>query len=162
MTKSISDGSDMGLPETRVTKRLMALKNMSMDQLREEWRRLFETEAPGFNRKSLEAKLAYRIQELSLGGLKPATREYLEAIGNELDGGSSTVRKRKQPFDLVVGTRLVREWQGEEFFVTVTHDGFELRGKPFRSLSAVARSITGTRWNGWVFFGLKRQGATHV
>ena len=53
------------------------------------------------------------------------------------------------------GTRLIREWQGVEHVVTVTADGFEWKGRPYKSLSAIARAITGTRWNGWVFFGLK-------
>lgn len=50
---------------------------------------------------------------------------------------------------------LLREWQGVEQIVTVTADGFEWQGRPYKSLSAIARAITGTRWNGWVFFGLK-------
>jgi len=55
----------------------------------------------------------------------------------------------------IVGTRLIREWQGVEHVVTVTADGFDWQGRPYKSLSAIARAITGTRWNGWVFFGLK-------
>jgi len=58
------------------------------------------------------------------------------------------------------GTKLIREWQGVEHTVTVLADGYEWQGRPYRSLSAVARAITGTRWNGWIFFGLKsRRGA---
>jgi len=60
----------------------------------------------------------------------------------------------------LAGTRLIREWQGVEHCVTVRDDGYEYQGRPYKSLSAVARAITGTRWNGWLFFGLKnRQGA---
>ena len=55
----------------------------------------------------------------------------------------------------IVGTRLIREWQGVEHTVTVTQDGFEWQGRPYQSLSAIARAITGSRWNGWIFFGLK-------
>jgi hypothetical protein len=55
----------------------------------------------------------------------------------------------------IAGTRLIREWQGVEHVVTVTADGFDWQGRPYKSLSAIARAITGTRWNGWVFFGLK-------
>ena len=57
----------------------------------------------------------------------------------------------------IAGTRLVREWQGMVQTVTVTADGYEWQGRPYQSLSAVARAITGTRWNGWTFFGLKNQ-----
>ncbi|SHJ18751.1 DUF2924 domain-containing protein, partial [Wenxinia saemankumensis] len=57
----------------------------------------------------------------------------------------------------IAGTRLIREWQGVEHVVTVTADGFEWQGRPYKSLSAIARAITGTRWNGLVFFGLKNR-----
>ncbi len=57
----------------------------------------------------------------------------------------------------IAGTRLIREWQGVEHTVTVTQDGYDWQGRPYKSLSAVARAITGTRWNGWTFFGLKSQ-----
>ena len=57
----------------------------------------------------------------------------------------------------IAGTRLIREWQGVEHCVTVRDEGYEFEGRPYKSLSAVARAITGTRWNGWVFFGLKSQ-----
>lgn len=56
------------------------------------------------------------------------------------------------------GTRLIREYKGIEYCVDVTQDGFEYDGRPFKSLSSVARAITGTRWNGWVFFGLRKAG----
>ena len=55
----------------------------------------------------------------------------------------------------IAGTRLIREWHGVEHCVTVLQDGYEYAGRPYKSLSAVARAIAGTRWNGWVFFGLK-------
>jgi hypothetical protein len=57
----------------------------------------------------------------------------------------------------IAGTRLIREWQGVEHTVTVLNDGYEWQGRPYRSLSAIARAITGTRWNGWIFFGLKNR-----
>ena len=57
----------------------------------------------------------------------------------------------------IAGTRLIREWKGVEHCVTVLDDGYEYQGRPFKSLSAVARTITGTRWNGLLFFGLKNQ-----
>jgi hypothetical protein len=59
----------------------------------------------------------------------------------------------------VAGTRLIREYQGVEHCATVLADGFEYQGRPYKSLSAIARAITGTRWNGWVFFGIRRSGA---
>lgn len=136
--------------------RLVALKTLPMVELKAQWRDLFETEPPPFNRRYLESRIAYRIQELAYGGLKPETIRRLERLGEELDGGDK--RKRAIGADRdhpITGTRLLREWQGVEQIVTVTADGFEWQGRPYKSLSAIARAITGTRWNGWVFFGLK-------
>jgi len=99
--------------------------------------------------------LAYRIQELTYGGLKPETVKRLEALGEQLDGGDRKKSRIRANLTPIVGTRLIREWQGVEQVVTVTTVGFEWQGRPYKSLSAIARAITGTRWNGWVFFGLK-------
>ena len=140
--------------------RLAALKTATTPDLKAQWRDLFDNEPPPFNRRYLESRLAYRIQELSLGGLKPETIRRLERLGEELDGGDrkkSRVRADAMP---IVGTRLIREWLGVEHVVTVTADGFEWQGRPYKSLSAIARAITGTRWNGWVFFGLKSRRRT--
>lgn len=104
----------------------------------------------------LESRIAYRIQELAYGGLKPETIRRLERLGEELDGGDRAKRSIRADRDRpITGTRLLREWQGVEQIVTVTADGFEWQGRPYKSLSAIARAITGTRWNGWTFFGLK-------
>jgi hypothetical protein len=136
--------------------RLAALKTMPTPDLKKQWRDLFDCEPPPFNRRYLESRLAYRIQELSLGGLKPETVRRLERLGEELDGGDKKKRGLRTDRDRpITGTRLLREWQGVEQIVTVTADGFEWQGRPYKSLSAIARAITGTRWNGWVFFGLK-------
>ena len=136
--------------------RLAALKTTPTPELKQQWRDLFDSEPPPFNRRYLESRIAYRIQELAYGGLKPETIRRLERLGEELDGGDRKKRSiradRGRP---ITGTRLLREWQGVEQIVTVTADGFEWQGRPYKSLSAIARAITGTRWNGWVFFGLK-------
>ena len=135
--------------------RLAALKTMPAKMLKDEWRELFGTEPPPYNQPFLESRLAYRIQELAYGGLKPETVRRLEQMGEELDGGKVEVRRARHDHKPIVGTRLVREWRGTEHIVTVLADGFEWQGRPYRSLSAIARAITGTRWNGWTFFGLK-------
>jgi len=141
--------------------RLAALKTAPTPELKSQWRELFDSEPPAFNRRYLESRLAYRIQELAYGGLKPGTVKRLEALGEQLDGGNITLRRIRADLKPIAGTRLVREWHGIEQTVTVRADGYEWQGRPYRSLSAVARAITGTRWNGWVFFGLKSQrGAT--
>jgi hypothetical protein len=135
--------------------RLAALKTTTTPDLKKQWRELFDSEPPPFNRRYLESRLAYRIQELAYGGLKPETVKRLEALGEQLDGGDRKKSRVRADMMPVVGTRLIREWQGVEHVVTVTTDGFEWQGRPYKSLSAIARAITGTRWNGWVFFGLK-------
>ena len=138
-----------------VLARLAALKTTPTPELKKQWRDLFETEPPPYNRRFLESRLAYRIQELAYGGLKPETIERLEALGEQLDGGNVVLRRIRADAKPISGTRLIREWQGVEHCVTVRDHDFEYQGRPYRSLSAVARAITGTRWNGWTFFGLK-------
>ncbi|MBL6459046.1 DUF2924 domain-containing protein [Belnapia sp. T6] len=128
-------------------------------ELKQQWRELCGTEPPPYNRKFLESRLAYRIQELAYGGLKPETVARLEALGDQLDGGNVVLRRIRAGEDRpIAGTRLVREYQGIQHTVTVLTDGFEYEGRPYRSLSAIARHITGTRWNGWSFFGLRSRG----
>lgn len=138
-----------------VLARLAALKTTPTLDLKRQWRDLFETEPPPYNRRFLESRLAYRIQELAYGGLKPETIERLEALGEQLDGGNVVLRRIRADAKPISGTRLIREWQGIEHCVTVRDHDYEYQGRPYKSLSAVARAITGTRWNGWVFFGLK-------
>lgn len=91
----------------------------------------------------------------TLGGLSRETRRTLDLLADEIAGrvGSKTIiADSRNP---VVGTRLVREWDGVEHTVTVINDGFDWQGRKFKSLSAVARAITGTQWNGYRFFGLR-------
>ena len=140
-----------------VVARVAALKTATTPNLKAMWRQLFETEPPPYNRRFLESRLAYRIQELAYGGLKPETIERLEALAEDLDGGDPAKRRRQAKDRPIAGTRLIREWQGVEHCVTVRDEGYEYQGRPYQSLSAIARAITGTRWNGWVFFGLKNQ-----
>ena len=141
-----------------VLARLVALKTTPTPQLKEQWRQLFEGEPPAFNRRYLESRLAYRIQELAYGGLKPETVRRLEKMGEELDGGRVDVRKRPANDRPISGTRLIRDYQGVEHCVTVRDNDFEYQGRPYKSLSAIARAITGTQWNGVVFFGLRSSG----
>lgn len=140
-----------------VLARLAALKTTTTPDLKRQWRELFDTEPPLYNRRFLESRLAYRIQELAYGGLKPETIERLEALGEQLDGGNIVLRRTRAEEKPISGTRFIREWQGVEHCVTVRDHDYEYQGRPYKSLSAAARAITGTRWNGWVFFGLKNQ-----
>jgi hypothetical protein len=143
-----------------VLAQVAALAAMSAPELRKQWQRLFDTPPPRYNRRFLESRLAYRIQELAYGGLRATTVARLEALGEQLDGGNKTVRSQRADDRPIAGTRLIREYQGVEHTVTVLKDGYEWQGRPYRSLSAIARAITGTRWNGLVFFGLKSRRTT--
>jgi hypothetical protein len=133
----------------------LLLPDRSTLELKQMWRDLCDKELPGFSRNYLISRLAYRIQELAYGGLKPATRARLDALADALDPKPARKRLANGP---VVGTQLIREWRGVEQKVTVLADGFEWEGRRYKSLSAAARAITGTRWNGLTFFGVKRHG----
>ncbi len=140
-----------------VLARLAKLKTTPTAELRKQWRELFDTEPPRFNRRYLESRLAYRIQELEYGGLRKETIERLQALGERLDGGNAVTRRIRVDDRPITGTKLIREWQGVEHCVTVLDDGYEYQGQPYKSLSSIARAITGTRWNGWTFFGLRNR-----
>ena len=147
------------IPKHDVPARLAALPSADIRDLKEQWRSLFGSEPPPYNRRFLERRLGYRIQELAYGGLKPELIARLEALGEQIDGGNITLRRIRQDQRPIAGTRLLREYQGVEHVVTVTREGYEYQGRPYQSLSAIARAITGTRWNGWLFFGLRKAGA---
>jgi hypothetical protein len=143
-----------------VLAQLAALKGAPASALKIKWRALFDTEPPPYNRRFLESRLAYRIQELAYGGLKKETVERLRVLAKHYDGKPSSRSKIRPDRLPIAGTRLIREWQGIQHCVTVRGDDFEYQGRPYKSLSAIAREITKVRWNGWVFFGLARRNGT--
>src|SRR5882757_11004710 len=102
-----------------VLAQLAALKNAPAPKLKEKWRALFDTEPPPYNRRFLESRLAYRIQELAYGGLKKETIERLRTLGKQYDGKSGARPKGRTERVPIAGTRLIREWQGIEHCVTV-------------------------------------------
>ncbi|WP_160119840.1 DUF2924 domain-containing protein [Rhodovarius lipocyclicus] len=146
------------VPKEQVLGRLAWIKTAPIAELKAEWRRLYGKEPPPFSRSYITSRLAYRIQELAFGGLRPETRARLEALGEQLDGGNIVLRRIRADSRPLPGTRLIREHDGVQHVVTVRADDFEYEGRPYRSLSAIARHITGTRWNGWAFFGLRQPG----
>lgn len=118
-------------------------------------RDLYDREPPPYNKPFLIKRLAYRIQELAYGGLSARAEAKLRELIEEEDRrvkGKLPVRKGDRP---IAGTRLIREWQGVEHCATVLKDGFEYQGQKYKSLSAIARAVTGTRWNGPLWFGLR-------
>ena len=137
--------------------RLAALKLMSVNDLKAEWQALFNAPAPNNSRTFLESRLAYRIQELTYGGPDKQTRRLLDLLADEVEGHARRKHQIADPRNPVAGTKLMREWDGIEHTVTVLKDGFDWGGQRYKSLSAVARAITGTRWNGYRFFGLRER-----
>ena len=137
--------------------RLAALKAMSVNELKTEWQGLFDAPAPNNSRTFLESRLAYRIQELTYGGPDKQTRRLLDLLADEVEGTLTRKAQIADPRNPVVGTKLIREWDGVAHTVTVLREGFEWDGRRYKSLSAVARAITGTRWNGYRFFGLRER-----
>jgi hypothetical protein len=138
-----------------IAAKVAALPKTPTPELKQMWRELYDGEPPGFSRSYLISRLGYRLQELHFGGLRPATRAKLDALADSLDPKAARQQVVDRP---VVGTQLIREWRGVEQKVTVLAEGFEWEGRRYKSLSAVGRAITGTQWNGWAFFGLKRHG----
>jgi hypothetical protein len=140
-----------------LTSRLKTLPNLSKAELRSQWQQLFGRRAPEILRKDLMVQvLAYRIQELTFGGMKPAIRKRLEQIAKTL--AMNPGAKVSESPAIKPGTRLIREWRGKAHVVTVVDNGLEYGGTLYASLSEIARVITGTRWSGPLFFGLKAKG----
>jgi hypothetical protein len=140
-----------------IASRISALSRMPIAELWTIWDRYFKSRPINPNRVFLESRVAYKLQEEALGGLSSTTRQRLEAIGAK----HSKIKLRASPRELnfAPGTLLLREWGEREHKVLVTAEGlFEYEGKPFKSLTAVARQITGTHWSGPLFFGLSDRG----
>ena len=133
---------------------LSRLPTLEIGELRQQWRALYKAEAsPHLSRELLVRAVAYRMQEVALRGLRPVRQRQLRQIAQQLkETGAANTPLRP---DLKPGTRLVREWQGRTYEVLVLDDGFFWQGTHHRSLSALARKITGTAWSGPLFFGLK-------
>ena len=133
---------------------LSRLTELNLGELRQQWRALYKADAsPHLSRELLVRAVAYRMQEAALGGLRPQRQRQLRQFAQQLDQ-TAEIRRRAR-LELKSGTRLVREWRGRTYEVLVLDDGFSWQGTSYRSLSALARRITGTAWSGPLFFGLK-------
>lgn len=133
---------------------IAALGQGTPANLRERWRVLYRTEPPPrISRDLLIRALAYRIQERALGGLRPSTRRLLAKVADDASA-RRPIELAPQPM-LKPGTVLLREWHGSQHQVIVCEDGVVFQGKPYKSLSEIAYRITGTKWSGPRFFGLK-------
>jgi hypothetical protein len=152
---------------------LRALDKMTVGELAEKYRQVFGEPTRTRNKEYLKKRIAWRIQELAGGGLTPRALELIERLAPEAParwrrpvarnraGAAPVVVATKAPRDPRLppaGTVLMREHGGKQHRVTVFDDGFEYQGDRYRSLSAVARRITGTPWNGFLFFFGRRNG----
>jgi hypothetical protein len=133
---------------------LAGLPALDRRALLEKWRTLYGTDPPiGVRNNFLMHAIAHRMQEQALGGLKPVTRHFLEKAAED-----NASRRQTLPVSSIKpGTRLLREWHGLTYEVIIMKDGMQCNGKHYRSLSEIARAITGTRWSGPQFFGLKKK-----
>ncbi|MHB9038944.1 MAG: DUF2924 domain-containing protein [Armatimonadota bacterium] len=144
-----------------ITRQIADLHNISHPELQSLWTTLYGTNPPAYNRKHLIKRLAYRLQELTYGGLSERAKARMQAIledsGLDENAGEPKKRRRRTPSkDMpVAGTRLVREWNGRDYEVICVHGGFEYDGRLYRSLTAIAKAITGTHWSGRAFFGFR-------
>jgi len=133
---------------------IAGLSKAGIANLRERSKTLYGKQPPeGLGRSFLTRAIIYRLQEQAFGGLKPSTRRLFARVAREAAAGSSPKRPPVRKAEM--GTILVREWQGNAHRVTVLGDGVSFNGKRYRSLSEVAREITGSRWSGPRFFGLR-------
>ncbi len=148
--------SSLTTKAARLEVKLAALADMSATDLRQEWRRLYRSVPPQrIRRDLLVLAIGWKLQENIHGGLTAAQTRKLANLGRVLReegdlAGSAAIRVKP-------GVRLMREWRGETHQVLVLEDGFEWNGRRWRSLSAIAREITGTHWSGPRFFGLERR-----
>ncbi len=151
---SLNGGGRAHPASAGLTRKLAALGDLDTVGLKAEWRRLYRSHPPlHIRRDLLVLAIAWKLQEKVHGGLTAAQKRRLAGIAEELrkngDLSAGPVIRLKP------GLRLVREWRGKTHNVLVLEDGFEWNGERRRSLSAIAREITGTRWSGPLFFGLK-------
>ncbi|MCC2653980.1 MAG: hypothetical protein K0Q60_4146 [Microvirga sp.] len=142
--------------QEQVEAEIALLGGLSLEALRERWHALYGNPAPrSLRRDFLIRAVAYQLQVKAFGRLSTATKRKLREIAIAAREGrfdAGLIAPRVKP-----GTRLIRVWKGETHHVHVLEDGFEWNGSRYGSLSVIAKAITGTNWNGWVFFGVKRR-----
>ncbi len=147
--------SRMNDQSVQIAEQLEILQSMDLIALRDEWRKLKGSEPPRLSRDLMLRAVAYALQMQAFGELPPSTIKKLEASIGEV---GEVIPPAEQPRrDLSAGARLVREWHGRTHSVEVLRQGFLFEGKVYRSLSEIARYITGSHWSGPRFFGLTKK-----
>ncbi len=149
-----------GIDQGALASDLAGLPGLTTKELLTRWKALYRNTPPArISRQLLLRAIAHRMQEIALGGVKPAVRRILAKAAVEAAAGREIA---VPPPTFKAGTRLLREWRGNTHEVILLEDGVLYDGSRFRSLSEVARTITGARWSGPRFFGLKGQEASHA
>jgi hypothetical protein len=156
-----------------VQREIEALRKQKTKALKSRYRELFGEESRSSNQAHLFRRIAWRLQALREGDLSPRARERATELAADVDlrlraprkfwrdleqssADQKSRRPGRDPRVPEVGTMLERHYQGKIFSVRVLEDGFEYDGKRYESLSSIASSVTGTRWNGFSFFGLNK------
>jgi hypothetical protein len=142
------------MPNMPITDQLSSLRSLQKEALAGFWRQLFETDPPARMRKELMLQfMAYRMQEQEFGSLSERSRRRLCQLAGSIESSSNTSISQK--LAIKPGTRLIRQWKDQVHVVNAEEGNYEYRGARYESLSEIARLITGTRWSGPLFFGLK-------
>lgn len=156
---SVHDAPESGGAEGRrvdLHSELRVVQESDRDALAARWRQIHDHDPPPrLSRELMVRAICYAMQVEAHGGLDRPTQRRLEQLVAEMQSGKAPT---EAAFRIKPGTRLIREWHGEIHEVVVLEEGFVFRGRVHRSLSAIAREITGTSWNGHAFFGLRRRG----
>lgn len=178
MSRLKKDGHDESAALRRAHVEIAGLHELTVGALQARWRQVFGEPARSRNKAYLIKRLAYRLQEKATHGLTERAKQRIEELAKDapIRRRQSRAQAAKERAASVAGARaveagprdarlpavgeLIRKTHGgKEHLVRVRDDGFEYRGRVYRSLSAVAKQITGTVWNGWTFFGLKARAA---
>ena len=148
--------------DTKITDQIAELFRQSRNQLLGQWQELYGKIPPsGIRREVMIPFLAYRIQENAQGGLSASARAQIKSVARDLECARKSPNRATR-LRIKTGTRILRRWGSEMHEVSVTETGYEYRGHGYRSLSEIARLITGTRWSGPAFFGLKKPPSKRV
>lgn len=139
------------------------LQQLSREDLINKWKQLFKTNSPQHAKKDFLIKhIAWEMQVRKNGGYSVQTQKKLDKLAETLSKDNNLIEqtnkllKESNSFEIKSGTKLIREYKGEKHEVIALDKGFEYRNKKYKSLSAIANEITATRWNGKVFFGIKK------
>ena len=132
-----------------ILRQLAALKDMDTEELKARWLEVYGEPAPGCSKQYLQRQLAFRIQELHYN------RTVTEEVQEKIEKITEQPRKKPNAAGFIPGTRLERQWKGRLVTAIARPDGFEVDGQFFKSPSAAAKYVTGSVWNGKIFWGVK-------